>query len=67
MTQTVITWGTQKTETGAFRFQVIAIGYQIPTEVLKEGVLPTRARAVGRAKAWMRHLNAQRRRVGAEG
>lgn len=54
----VITWNTTKTPKG-YKFRVIKIGYQVETQTLKSGVLPTRARAVTQAKKWTRDLKAQ--------
>lgn len=54
----VISWRTKKTPNG-FEFLVVELAYQVKTEILKTGVLPTRARAVARAKKWVRHLKSQ--------
>ncbi len=54
----VITWNTTKTSKG-FEFKVIKVGYNVPTETLKSGTLPTRPRAVTQAKKWVRYLKAQ--------
>ena len=54
----VVTWRTHKTETG-FDYAVIEIAYKTPTKTLKTGTLPTRARAVTKAKAWVRFFKAQ--------
>lgn len=56
----VITWNTQKTETG-FTFRVYTIGYQVEGETLKAGTYPTRARAMAAAKKWTRYFKAQQR------
>ena len=52
----VISWNTTKTYNGNYAFRVYALDYQMPTQTLKEGCYPTRARAVGAAKRWTRHF-----------
>lgn len=51
---TVVTWNTHKTAAG-YQFKVYTVGYQVPTVVLKEGVMSSRARAKTRAQAWVRY------------
>ena len=54
----VISWNTHKTETGNYRWEVYSFEYQTPQQVLKAGECPTRARAVTKAKAWLRFFKA---------
>jgi hypothetical protein len=58
--QMVISWRTHKIEEG-FQFQIVRIGYAVPTEVIKSGVCATRAQAMGMAKKWTRYYKAQER------
>jgi hypothetical protein len=51
-----ITWNTTKTSEG-FEFRVFTVGYQVPSQELKTGVCPSRARAVLLAKKWVRYFN----------
>jgi hypothetical protein len=51
----IITWRTHKTEDG-FRFEVVSMGYQIATVILKAGVCQSRAQATLRAKKWARYF-----------
>jgi hypothetical protein len=58
----VTTWNTHKTEAG-FEFRVYRLGYQVPTETLKQGVCSSRAKAVLLAKKWVRWFKAQERKA----
>ena len=63
MAATVITWRTHKHLTaGTFRAVVYSFGYQQPQVTLKEGTFPTRERATGFARRWVRYLKAQQRK-----
>jgi len=58
MTDRVITWRTRKTEAG-YEYRVYSLGYQVPAETLKTGVVATRAMATLRGKRWSAHFKAE--------
>lgn len=53
-------WHTTQTATG-FTWTIEAIGYQVPSVIIKTGHCATRAQATGKAKTWVLYY----RRIGA--
>jgi hypothetical protein len=51
----IITWRTHKTDEG-FKFEVIRMGYGVPSESLKSGIASSRAKAALMAKKWARYF-----------
>ena len=62
MPPTVISWRTHKRQSD-YRWVVFSLGHQIATEILKEGVCATRARAAGMGRRWVRYLTVRQRRA----
>lgn len=54
----VVSWNTTKTAAG-YAFTAYSFSGQADRAVHAAGTLPTRAQAVGKAKAWVRYLKSQ--------